>query len=337
MLSTTVRGWIAALACAALVVASAPAPPALAASTELETAQELYDQSKYGEALERLREALDTGKVTGGEVVRARELMARCQVKNGDRPGAETTFLGLLRQDPLYQPDADRIPPDEMEAYASARRVFDAEQERNRQRIPACVGFFAGVGSGGNEDFGAFVASGGGDDRYDNKPAFGGFVRFPVRPRFSVQIELQRFRATDADSVTSEARRTYEITAIPLSVGLHWLAVQRPRWRAGVFAGGGPMLQTKSSLEFSFGSGLRISASDSRVGAYLHAGLEGELLLLRRLSLDARLFGRYAKASGLSIFESDNFDYTPSVPIANRDVDFSGFGAQVGLRTSIGD
>jgi hypothetical protein len=262
--------------------------------------------------------------------------MARCQVKSGDVAGAQKTFLALLRRDPLYQPDATRVPPDEMEAFAAARRAFDLERERERQRIPACLGFFFGVGSGGNEDFGEFVASGGGDDKYDNKPALGGYVRFPIRPRLSIQLELQRFRATNQDSVTGFNHRDYEITAIPISVGVHWLVAQRPKWRAAAFAGGGPMLETLSSMEFSF-IVLRLSASDSKVGTYLHAGAEGEYRVHPRFSLDARVLGRYAKAAGLSVLETNAFDYTPTVRIADRDVSFSGFAAHVGVRVYIGE
>ena len=326
---------LATLLCAGFLPWSAAA--AFADTASLESAQRLYDQSKYAVALEQLRGALERGEITGNETVRARELIARCQVKSGDAAGAQKTFLALLHLDPLYEPDAARVPPDEMKVFADARRVFDQEQERSRQRLPACLGFFYGVGSGSNEDFGEFVASGGGDDAYDNQPSFGGYVRFPIRPRLSLQLELQRFRATNEDSVTGEDHRTYEISAIPLSVGLHWLVMQRPRWRASAFAGGGPMLETKSSVEFALLPGLRITASDTKVGTYFHAGIEGELILHRRFSLDARVLGRYAKATGLSIFESDNLDYTEAVPIRDRDVDFSGFGAHVGLRVYIGE
>ncbi len=337
MTSRMIRVFVAALACGWLLTAAGPAgfgPSAAWASAEFDAAQQMYDQSKFAEAIAALQQALGSGAITGTETQQARELLARCQVKAGDAAGARRTFLGILRQDPLYRPDPNKVPPDEMAGFDEAKRVFDAEQEREAARIPASIALGLGLGSGDNKDFGEFVKSGGGDGSYENQPFISGSVRFPLRPRLSLEIELQRFRATNSDSFSVPNNREFKITAIPLAISLHYLVVQRPKWRASVFAGGGPMLQTTTSMDLGF-IGARLQIAEDKVGTYLHGGAEGEYLLHPRFSVSARAFGRYAKATGY--FEKSTlFDYDPAVPIKNRDVDFSGFGATLGLRAYIG-
>jgi hypothetical protein len=310
-----------------------PVPAAYAQTDDISAAQALYDESRFSQAMELLQDGLLTGRIAGGQVVRARELLARCQVKAGDADGARRTFLAMLREDPLYRPDAVRVPPDEMEVYAQARRAFDDERERAAQRIPASIELHYGTGSGANEDFGEFVAAGGGDDAYDVDRHFGGVVRFPVAPRLSVDIMIQRFRATNADSFSTGGAR-YQITAIPVALSLSWLMVDGPRFRGFVFGGGGPMLEATSSVSFPF-FGIPIQIADDKPGVYLHAGIEGEYRVHPRFSVVGRLLGRSAKATGL--FEDTDFEpYTSGVSIADRDVDFSGVAALIGVRAYVG-
>ena len=122
----------------------------------------------------------------------------------------EATFLSILRQDPLYRPDPLRVPPRRDGRLQPAKASFDAEQQRAAQRLPASIELHYGFGSGDNKDFGDFVATGGGDYKYDNDPHFGGIVRFALAPTFSLDIQIERFRATDADSfqATPRARHT---------------------------------------------------------------------------------------------------------------------------------
>jgi hypothetical protein len=307
---------------------------ALAQTDDVAAAQSLYDQGRFADAANALREGLSSGRIIGAQSVSARELLARCQVKMGDVAAARRTFLTLMRQDPLYRPDALRVPPDEMDVYNAARREFDAEQERASQRLPASVELHYGIGSGANEDFGEYVASGGGDKEYENDPHFGGVVRFPVAPRFSIDIQIERFRATNGDTLGT-AGATYEITALPVSLGLSYLLLDGDRLRAYAFAGGGPMLETSSSLSFQFFGVLPLQVADDKVGTYLHGGFEGEYRWHSRFALTGRVLGRYAKATGL--FEGTDFDlYGEGVSIADREVDFSGFAATIGLRVYVG-
>ena len=331
MLAALALGVAVTLAGARMLAPSA----AWADASDLASAQQLYDSAKYADAVTQLKAALDGGKLSGGDAVRGRELLARCQVKAGDAAGAKKTFLALLRQDPLYRPDATQVPPDEMAAYEAAHTVAAAEQERQKQRIPASLGFNFGVGSGKNKDFGKFVASGGGKSEFDVKAFYGGTVRFPVKPRLSIELEMQRFKATNHDSFPDPGSRSYELTAIPLSVSLHYLMAMHPKWRSSVFFGGGPMVQSKAQTKFNFFGVIPLAASASKTAIYLHGGVEGEYLLHPRLSLTGRVLGRYAKASDLSIFNTTDFNYT-TVPIKSRAVDFSGYGASIGLRAYIG-
>jgi Tetratricopeptide repeat len=304
---------------------------ALAQTDDVAAAQSLYDQGQFAQAATAIREGLSSGRIFGGAVVAARELLARCQVKTGDVAGARKTFLSILRQDPLYHPDALRVPPDEMAAYNSARQAFDAEREHASLRLPASIEIHYGVGSGDNKDFGEFVASGGGDTKFDNDPLFGGIVRFALVPRYSLDIQIERFRATDADSLGANGA-TYEITSIPLSVGLSYLVVDKPRVRAYVFAGGGPMLESTASLIIP---GSSISVSDDKVGTYLHAGIEGEYRVHPRFAITGRVLGRSAKAT--KMFDGTDLElYKAGVSIGGRDVDFSGFAATIGVRAYVG-
>jgi hypothetical protein len=307
---------------------------ALAQTDDVAAAQSLYDQGQFAEAADALRAGLSSGRIIGGQVVSARELLARCQVKMGDVTGARRTFLAILRQDPQYRPDALRVPPDEMDVYNLARREFDAEQERALQRIPASVEVHYGIGSGANKDFGDLVADGGGDEEYDNDPHFGGVVRFPVAPRFSIDIQIERFRATNQDSL-GDFGASYEITAIPVSLGVSYLLLDGSRFRASAFVGGGPMLEATSSFSFLFFGVIPIQVADDKVGTYLHGGIEGEYRVHPRFSVTGRVLGRYAKATAL--FEDTEFEpYVSGVSVADRDIDFSGFAATLGLRAYVG-
>lgn len=307
---------------------------AVADTDDLTAAQTLYDQGKYAEAIQAIRDGLASGRITGGQVVAARELTARCQVKSGDVAGARRTFLTILRSDPQYRPDPLRVPPDEMEAYSSARNEFDAERTRASQRIPASLELHYGIGSGKNEDFGKFVASGGGDSEYDNDPLFGGSVRFPLASKWSLDIQIERFRATNKDSVSNGNGAEYEISAIPVAISVAYLLIDNARYRVSAFAGGGPMLESSSSVSFPFFT-IDISVADTKVGTYLHGGLEAEYRFHPRFSVTGRALVRSAKATGL--FKDTDFDlYGNGVSIADREIDFSGFAATVGLRGYIG-
>ncbi|MEO5989872.1 MAG: tetratricopeptide repeat protein [Candidatus Eisenbacteria bacterium] len=317
---------------------------ARAEAPALSAAQAFYDAGKFTDAVTALKTALSQGQVTGRDIVRAKELLGRSQAKAGDTAGGHATFLGLLRQDPLYRLDKLRTPPDEVAVFDQALRTFEAEQHAASRRQPASISLFYGIGSGENKDFGEYVVTGGGDEKFEHKPEFGMGVRFPLRPRLSFDLEIQRFKSTNEDSATGAGPReksTYELSALPLVFSLHYAVRDAGKMRVGVFAGAGPMLNSYASVTDPSTFGVTIKVTDSKVGTYFHAGVEGEYALHPKLALNARALFRSAKASGMY----EGLDYnqygSPITPatlarLGDRDLDFSGYGLSLGLRGYIG-
>jgi hypothetical protein len=330
---------MALLATGISVVASCltPAPVVWAQSAVLAEAQSLYEAARFDEAVTRLREALSSGEVAGPDALKAKELLGRCLVKAGSRIEAREAFKSLLRQDNGYRLDAVTVPPDEMAVFDEALKDITDEQIEAGQRVPASIGLFFGIGSGANKDYGEFVADGGGDEEFESKAAFGGSVRFPLRPRLSLDIELARFRATNSDTAGAFSSEPveYEITAIPLIVSLYWTAVPRETWRVNLFGGVGPLMASRVSFKIPGAGNSTLTISDERQGVIFQGGVEGEYLLTKRFSLSGRVAVRSATASGF--YEDSQLDlYTSNVFLDDRDVNFSGFSANVALRAYIG-
>lgn len=322
-----------------LVLVGAPflsVDPAWAASPALEEAQKLYDDAKFGDAIAKLRDALSSGQVTGSEVVSARALMARCLVKNGNRIEAKQAFKTVLRSDPGFKLDTVVVPPDEIEVFNLATKEIQAEQIEAGQRIPASLAFYFGVGSGDNKHFAELVKEGGGDDKFDSKSEFGGSVRFPIHPRWSLDIELTRFRATNRDSFVVNPRYSYEATAIPLALSVYWTAMTGSKHRVNLFIGGGPMMASRPAIKFNF-PGAGYFVADEKVGTYFHGGVEGEYLVMPKLAVTGRVLGRSASATKLYKDSEIGALYSGgTATLKNQKVDFSGFGVFLGLRGYIG-
>lgn len=323
-------------ACLVLLAATVSIAPrlALAQANPVAEAQQLYDTGKFADALTTVQNALASGAVTGSDAIAARQLLARCQAKVGDIPAARKTFLQILRLDPLFRLDEVTTPPDEVAVFRDAQRAFRAEQEEAGQRVPASISAFYGIGSGANEDLGEYVALGGGDKEFDNKPMFGLGVRFPLAPKWSLNLELQRFRATNEDSVSGPAQAKYELTATPMVVSLVYLLRDSGKFRVNAFAGGGPMLNSYASDQFLFFGSIALKITDTKVGTYLHGGLEGEYQFHPKMSLTGRALFRSAKAT--KMYEGSTFTQYGSGTIGDRDLDFSGYGLSIGLRGYVG-
>jgi len=323
----------AAFALAVLLVA----PGAARAQSALDEAKTLYDGAKFTQAVTILRDALATGRVAGTETLKAKEWLGRCLVKAGNRIEAKEAFKSLLRTDDGYRLDAVTVPPDEMEVFNDALKEITAEEIEAGQRVPASIGLFFGAGSGKNQEFADFVKDGGGDDAFDASPEFGGSVRFPLLPRFSLDIELSRFRATNSDSggTFSTEELEYEITAIPLLVSLYWTALPHERWRVNVFGGLGPLMATRVSFKIPGSGNSVLTISDERQGFIGQVGVEGEYLIGSRFSVSGRVLARQATASGF--YENTQLDlYVNDVFLDDRKASFSGIAANVALRAYIG-
>jgi hypothetical protein len=328
--------WKLVLAALTLALVAAPVAgtsTAWAASPALEEAQSLYDGAKFTEAVARIRTALSSGEVSGSEAIAARALMARCLVKAGNRLEAKQAFKFVLRQQPGFRLDAATAGPDEQEVFALAQRELTAEQIEAGKRIPASISFNFGSGDGDNEDMAEVATPGGGEEKYDVKPQIGGAVRFPVARNLSLELEMQRLRATNVAGTAPNDTR-FEITAYPVSVSLYY-TVYTQRWvRANLFAGGGLLSSAISKIEFSDFGGTALNVSGQKNGSYFHGGAEAELVLHPRVAVAGRLMGRSAKAEKVW----DEFDFLAwgVASMKNRTIDFTGFSATLGLRAYIG-
>jgi hypothetical protein len=342
----TFAAILAASAFAREAMAPAPARAQNADQSVVAQAGDLYTAGKFKEAAELLKGALDKRQVPAGQIEPAREMLARALVKSGGaRAEARQTFASILQMDAAYRPDPNRVPPDEIEVFDEALRDFQAEQLKAGQRVPASISFFFGHGkysaSAVNDAVKAFDAQpsiqSGGADEIKGDSEFGGSVRFPIRPKLSLDIELSRFRSTTSDRGVpslNNAKTEYEIAAMPLAVSAYYGAYSTPKLRVNAFAGAGPMLVTQFKGEIPFISGIRLSVEDTKTGVYAHAGIEGEYLLASRLAVTGRVLGRYAKAS--KVVDDKTLEDNIFAPWNRRDVDFSGIGLDVGLRAYIG-
>lgn len=328
--------WKLVLAALTLALVAAPVvgtSNAWAASPALEEAQALYDGAKFTDAVARIREALSSGQLTGEDAVAARALMARCLVKSGNRLEAKQAFKFVLRQQSGWRPDAS-VGPDEVEVFELARKEVTAEQIEAGKRIPASLSFNFGTGGGDNKDMAEIAVPGGGKDKYDVKPQIGGSVRFPVAQDFSIEIELQRLRATNVDGNAPPNDTRFELTAYPLSLSLYYTALSHRWFRANLFAGGGLLSSAISKIEFGDFGGTPLTVSGQKNGTYFHGGLEAEALLHPRVALAARVMGRSATAN--KVLDEFDFDAYGVATLKNRKIDFSGFAATLGLRAYIG-
>lgn len=329
--------WKLVLVALTLALGAAPVPRASvawAAAPALVEAQALYDGAKFSQAITVIRDALSTGKVTGDDAIEARALMARCMVKTGNRVEAKEGFKFVLRQDSGWRPDARTVPPDEQEVFELARKELTAEQIEAGKRVPASLSFSYGRGAGDNKDMAEIAVAGGGSDKYDTKPQIGGAVRFPIAQKFSLELELQRFRATNVDGNPPPNDVRYEITAYPISVSLYHSTFSRGRFRAYLFAGGGILSSALSSIEFADFGGTPLTVSGQENGGYFHGGLELEALVHNRIGLTGRVMSRYAKADKVL----DEFDFLAYgiASLKDREINFSGFAATLGVRAYIG-
>jgi hypothetical protein len=336
MRRTLYRGLVVA-ACA--LGSLAPGQPGVrsvcAADAAVEEALRQYNEAQFTGAIATLRAALAGGRLGNRDASEAKALLGRCLVKAGERLEAKEAFKSLLRQHPGYRLDPRAVPPDEVEVFALAQRELSMEQIEAGRRAPASIAFGFGAGSGANENLAEMPRAGGGDDRFESKASFGGSVRFPLRPRLSLDIELQRFRATASDSFPENVGVRYEAWAMPLAVSAYYAAIARTNWRVNVFAGGGPLLAATSTIDLSLGVD-RVAIADERIGFYGHGGVEGEFLAHPRFSITGRVLGRVAKASGIYQNTDPDLEIYGTTKLTDRKLDFSGFGAHVGVRAYIG-
>lgn len=317
-----------------------------AAAPALEEAQKLYDAAKFDDAIAKLRDALSTGEVTGTDAVEARALMARCHVKVNNRVEAKQGFKTVLRSDPGYKLDPVTVPPDEMEVFNLAAKEIQQEQIEAGRRIPASIMLFLGKGPGDNTDLGKASKFFGGSDKLDPQTEFGGSVRFPIRPRFSLDIELSRLLAKgESDSGAASVIITdneYKASGIPLVVSVYWTAIPGQKFRTNVFAGAGWLLGATAQMDMHYEAppvyDFRFLQGDTKTGSYFHLGAEAEYVVHPKASITGRLLYRSAVAKDLLPQGTGLLTgLQPNIPdFRNIKVDFSGVAFHIGLRAYIG-
>jgi len=133
-----VAGWFL---CAQIASAVAPAIAAAQASTPpsgqrpaVQRGQEYYEQSRFDEAITLLKELVDRGALTGEDLQKARELLARSYVKKGYPVQAKEMFKAILRNDPSWRPDPIRVPPDETALFEQALKEYQEEKPSTPSR-----------------------------------------------------------------------------------------------------------------------------------------------------------------------------------------------------------
>src|SRR5262245_47205121 len=90
--------------------------------------QEYYEQSRFDEAIGLLRDLVDRGALTGDDLIKAREILARSYVKKGYPVQGKEMFKAILRQDATYRPDPIKVPPDETAVFEQALKEYQSEQ-----------------------------------------------------------------------------------------------------------------------------------------------------------------------------------------------------------------
>jgi len=310
----------------------------------LDHARQLYNESRFSDAIAEVETLLRQGMVRGDQLNTVRELRARCLAKLGRRLEAQEAYLVILRSDASYRADPVVVPPDEIEPFRLALAKFQAEQVRAGRRFPASIGFLYGAGQAVNQDIVDLASTSGLGDAKNFKASneFGYSVRFPLQPRLSIDVELTRLRAETSDPVppSLDSHASYTATGLPVVASLIYNVTSRPRWRVNGFAGAGPM-QGEATVEFlhnHLGRLIPVQIVGSKTGYYLHAGIEGEVLPTPRFAITARVLGRYASSGELN-WKRPDFDIYEGFPeskLGGRAVDFSGLAAHVGVRAYIG-
>jgi hypothetical protein len=304
---------------------------------------DLYNQGKFKEAADLLKGAIDKGEVKPADLGAARELLARSMVKADRRGEARETFKAILRKDGAYRPDPNKVPPDEVAVFDEALRDYQAEQIEQGKRIPASIGGIFGYGmfkpkdvNGAISEFGTNYSLGNAKE-IKGASEYGGSVRFPLRPKLSLDLEMSRFWATASQAETPSSTipgADYRISSFPIVASIYYSAFSAPKLRVNVFGGLGPLVTTELSVKVPITGLGSISVSSDKTGIYAHAGGEVEYLIMPRLSLSGRVLGRYANAG--KIISDASLKEGPFAPFVDKSVSFTGLAFNIGLRAYIG-
>jgi len=111
--------------------AAAPAhgtPSGAAAKPPAIEGQSYYDLLRYDDAIALLADMVERGTAPPDQLMRAREVLARCYVKKGYPVLAKDMFKANLRAQPSYRPSPIHVPPDEWVVFEQAQKEVLAEE-----------------------------------------------------------------------------------------------------------------------------------------------------------------------------------------------------------------
>jgi hypothetical protein len=80
------------------------------APTSLRRGQDYYNQSRFDDAILLLKDLVDRGLLSGDDLVKAREVIARSYVKKGYPAKGREMFKAILRDRSDWRPDPIRVP-----------------------------------------------------------------------------------------------------------------------------------------------------------------------------------------------------------------------------------
>jgi hypothetical protein len=120
------RRTAAVVLCAQLLALASPAaeaaPAGAANCTSLvQRAIDSYNEGRFDEGIQFLKVPVAEKSCPEADLLDAREMLARCYVRAGDSNAALEEFKALICQSPTWQPDTDRVQPEEVAVF---RRAF---------------------------------------------------------------------------------------------------------------------------------------------------------------------------------------------------------------------
>ena len=113
--------------CAQLVALASPAAEVVTApdggadcASLVQRATDSYNEGRFEEGVQILKVPVAEKRCPEADLLDAREMLARCYVRAGDSTAALEEFKALICQSPTWQPDTDRVQPEEVAVFRLA-------------------------------------------------------------------------------------------------------------------------------------------------------------------------------------------------------------------------
>ncbi len=106
----------------------------------LDEARSLVGALRFGEAISRLEVARQVPSLTAAQRREVIELLAYCQVAEGQRDAAEATYIELLRAEPSMELEKERSSPKVLEVFEAAKRALYPPDYVRLEETPSPAG-----------------------------------------------------------------------------------------------------------------------------------------------------------------------------------------------------